>query len=327
MVQGGRVRYLSGYFQDIFLSPLKTSLDHLPQAYQRELSLVVDVLHGELENITALKSSPEKKQARILKIILFGSFARGTWVADHVSGYKSDYDLLVIVSSKWLAENLDFRSDAFDRLMHHPDIGREVNFIVHTLTEVNDHLAKGQYFFSDIKKDGIALYEQKSSKPLASPANLSPTEAYEISRKYYDLWFPKIGGAISASRLILGDDNPNDAAFMLHQAVERAYACVLLTFTHYVPGTHSIKFLRSLAEQQDARLFAAWPRDKSLTNAAKHKAAYELLAEAYVKARYSEHFTVTDEQLTWLTTHAETLQTLVKEACETHLASMQTTPQ
>jgi len=133
MVQGARVHsFPFVIFQDIFLSALKTSLDHLPQAYRHELSLVVDVLHGELESVTALKSSPEKKQARILKVILFGSFARGTWVADHTSGYKSDYDLLIVVNSKWLAENLDFRSDTFDRLMHHPDIGaRSTSLCIH----------------------------------------------------------------------------------------------------------------------------------------------------------------------------------------------------
>jgi len=34
---------------------------------------------------------------KLLKIILFGSYARGDWVDDSVGRYLSDYDLLVVV--------------------------------------------------------------------------------------------------------------------------------------------------------------------------------------------------------------------------------------
>lgn len=32
--------------------------------------------------------------------MLFGSYARGGWVEDRKSGYRSDYDLLVVVNNK-----------------------------------------------------------------------------------------------------------------------------------------------------------------------------------------------------------------------------------
>jgi predicted nucleotidyltransferase len=43
-----------------------------------------------------------KKKGRILKIILYGSYARGGWVDEpHTAkGYQSDFDLLIIVSDK-----------------------------------------------------------------------------------------------------------------------------------------------------------------------------------------------------------------------------------
>lgn len=304
------------------MSELNTSLDHLPRAKQQELARVVEILHEEFQVATAHKTSAEKRSARIFKIILFGSFARGTWVEDMASGYKSDYDLLVVVNSKWLTDYVDYWEKAFDRIMFDPAIDREVNFIVHSLEDVNSNLSEGQYFFTDIRREGIALYDLKGSKPLAMPRNLSATEAFEVSKKYYDLWFPKIEGALDGAKFHIEKKSASWAAFMLHQVVECAYSCVQLTFTHYVPGTHSIKFLRSLAEQQDERLTAAWPRDKTLPNAKKHKAAYELLAEAYVKARYSEHFTITDEQLNWLTAQTEELQKLVKQVCEARLEQM-----
>ena len=60
----------------------------------------------------------------------------------------------------------------------------------------------------------------------------------------------------AASMIAKGDDLGwrKDAAFAIHQAVERAYICVLLVHTLYFPRSHNIKFLRSLAEDVEKRL-------------------------------------------------------------------------
>jgi hypothetical protein len=73
-----------------------------------------------------------KKAGRILKVILYGSYARGGWVD----------------------ERLD-RERAITATLRTP-----VNIIVHTLQEVNDGLAHGRYFFIDVAKDGIALWSR-----------------------------------------------------------------------------------------------------------------------------------------------------------------------
>src|SRR3546814_17105797 len=60
---------------------------------------------------------------------------------------------------------------------------------------------------------------------------------------------------------LIADGVPRDAAFMLHQAVERAYNAVLLVLPLYAPKSHRLGILRSLAENLDSRLIEAWPRD------------------------------------------------------------------
>lgn len=55
---------------------MKTSIDHLPQKKQGELTRVVDILHAEFDDALAESSADWKKSGRILKIILFGSYAR-----------------------------------------------------------------------------------------------------------------------------------------------------------------------------------------------------------------------------------------------------------
>ena len=71
---------------------MQTSLDHLPSAKQRELERIVQILFAEFEDATALATQKWKKQGRILKVILYGSYARGDWVEDPVGGYYSDYE-------------------------------------------------------------------------------------------------------------------------------------------------------------------------------------------------------------------------------------------
>jgi tRNA nucleotidyltransferase (CCA-adding enzyme) len=59
---------------------MKTDLDHLPAAKQRELAHVVRVLFEEFEREIGLATQGWKKRGRILKVILYGSHARGDWV-------------------------------------------------------------------------------------------------------------------------------------------------------------------------------------------------------------------------------------------------------
>lgn len=58
---------------------VKNSLDHLNLQKQKEVTYIRKVILEELE--TRLRKSTSKRVARyrILKLVLYGSFARGTW--------------------------------------------------------------------------------------------------------------------------------------------------------------------------------------------------------------------------------------------------------
>lgn len=51
---------------------------------------------------------PRLRGGRPLKIILFGSYARGDWFEDPVGRYFSDYDLLVVVDREELTDLPEF---------------------------------------------------------------------------------------------------------------------------------------------------------------------------------------------------------------------------
>src|SRR3546814_11501113 len=97
-------------------------------------------------------------------------------------------------------------------------------------------------------------------------------------------------------------------AFTLQQAVERAYICSLLVRTLYFPRSHNIKFLRSLAEDNEPRLIEAWPRDRRLD-----RRPFQLLKRAYVEARYSTAYEISIPDLNAILQCVRLLRGLVEE--------------
>ncbi|WOF41729.1 nucleotidyltransferase and HEPN domain-containing protein [Sphingopyxis indica] len=302
---------------------MKTDLDHLPANKQRELERVKAIVFEEFEDAIALGTMGWKKKGRIDKIILYGSYARGGWVDEpHTAkGYRSDFDLLIIVNDKRLTEKVDFWAKLEDRLIRELAIDKTlktpVNFIVHTLQEVNDGLAHGRYFFMDVARDGIALYEY-DDKPLHTPKPKTPTQALAMAREYFDEWYPSAGRFKSAAEFLANDGGLREAAFNMHQSAERLYHCVLLVCTFYTPHVHNLAFLRTQAERIDLRLVDAWPRERR-----EDRARFEKLKEAYVKARYSKHYRITEAELQWLGGCVEELGRAVHAICSDRIAELE----
>ncbi|CAN7722553.1 nucleotidyltransferase and HEPN domain-containing protein [Neorhizobium sp. LjRoot104] len=304
---------------------MKSSLDHMPLRKQRELGRVLEILHEEFEDALKQGTAEFKKRGRILKIILFGSYAKGGWVDEPftMKGYRSDFDLLIIVNDRRLCEFADYWYKAADRLIRDKSIETPVSFIVHSRREVNTYLKEGQYFFSDIRKEGIVLYEL-DDEPLAEPQELSPADRLRVAREHFEQRIAEAAAFLGTARFQLGtsemagDAWGNLAAFSLHQALEQAYSCILLTLTNYGPPSHNIKFLRSLAEEQDRRLAEAFPRDQH-----RERAWFNTLNEAYVKARYSKHYVISEEALSWLGERTSLLLAMVKDVCAEHLRMLE----
>ncbi|MET3712329.1 putative nucleotidyltransferase/HEPN domain-containing protein [Sphingomonas trueperi] len=302
---------------------MRTGLDHLPPAKQRELERVVQILFQEFGDATAVATSDWKKQGRILKVILYGSYARGGWIDEpHTAkGYQSDFDLLVIVNNDKLTDRAQFWTTADDRLNRELAITKTlrtpVNFIVHTLQEVNDGLAHGRYFFMDVARDGIALYQSDDTE-LHQPKPKTPKQALAMAQEYFGEWFPTAAGFKRNAGYAERDGDLKLAAFLLHQTAERLYHCVLLVCTFYTPHVHNLGFLRTQAERIDPRLVDAWPRDQRTD-----RARFEKLKEAYVKARYSKHYRISEEELAWLGERVEALGQAVQVICEERIAVLE----
>ena len=304
---------------------MRSDLDHLPERQQRELERVRDTL---LAGFDAAKNGggggtqPWRRGGMVLKIILFGSYARNDWVDEPENGYLSDFDLLVVVSHEKLTNIADYWWNSEDQILRDPAIGRTVNLIVHDLDEVNAALKRGEYFWTDIVRDGIALYETPGH-PLATPKPMTSADALDaalghLNEKAADIevWLNEADQHLTAAPSTR--TSRKHAAFRLHQAVEAAYACFLLVQTFYFPRSHNIKFLRSLAEGTDARLVEAWPREQRAD-----RRRFELLKRAYVEARYSDQYDASVDDLDWLMARAHHLRDLVVHLCQARIAELQ----
>lgn len=295
---------------------MNRSLDHLPSLKRAELLRVVDVLKASFAEAMSTRRADRLKNGRILKIILYGSYARGDWVHDPVGRYFSDFDILIVVDHEDLTD-----SEIWDAALWRttPGVSRlrtPVSFIVHSLDDVNHQLERGRSFFADILREGILLHDTPGVT-FVTPGELSPKVALAEAEEHFAEWFPSAKYSLRRAENSVRDGEANYAAFDLHQATERLYHCVLLVLTLYSPKSHNLVFLRRRCEPLDSRLRQAFPHETKF-----ERRCFELLRAAYVKARYSKHYRITAEELTWLTEHVGVLSDQVQAICDERIAAM-----
>ncbi|TDW61580.1 HEPN domain-containing protein [Novosphingobium sp. PhB55] len=297
---------------------MKTDLDHLPERKRADLARILEIIFAEFEDVLSLATQNWKKQGRIMKVILYGSYARGDWIEDPAGQYFSDYDILVVVNDERLADQVEYWGRCDDHLMREHVITRRlsamVGLAVHSMADVNFQLSRGRPFFVDAVRDGIALYEL-GDQPFTVPKPLDPAIVRDEAEVHFKQWFTSAEEFLALAKMAIGAGWNNRAAFLLHQATEHAYHTVLLVTKLYSPKSHNIKFLRSRAEDVARDLIPVWSRDSKFT-----RRCFQLLHEAYVKARYSPHYKIRDAELEWIVERVEMLHAEVRALAEQRIA-------
>jgi predicted nucleotidyltransferase/HEPN domain-containing protein len=285
---------------------MKKSLAHLPKHKRDELKLVTEILLDECPTV--------------LMIILFGSYARGDWVEDsYVENgityeYASDFDILVIVRSNRIVNSTDTWRRAEARARRFP-IRTWTNLVVESIETVNNALVRGQYFFTDIKKEGVLLYDTGEFK-LARRKKLNPKERRGNAKAHFEQWFESAKEFYVQFECAFGRRSYKISAFELHQATERFYDTILLVFTNYRPKSHDLEKLSHMVAGFDPALLSVFPQATD-----EQKQSFDLLKRAYVEARYNPGYKITKEQLEYLAERVQKLQYLTKRACTARIES------
>jgi len=282
---------------------MNTSLSHLPEYKQAQLREITEIIVKAVD--------PEQ-------VILFGSHATGRWVEHRYSRegityeYISDYDILVITGPGDERKDYEVQDVIENRCVYKTP----VTVIVHDIEFINKMLSEGQYFFTDIEKEGILLYDA-GRVALAERRPLSSEQAQTIARRYYDQWY---GGAkefyIDAQNACQRGSYKN-AAFYLHQAAERAYNAIVLVYSGYKPKTHNLYKLKRYSKRFSEELDNIFPY-----NTAQEKHLFELLKRAYIDSRYKDDYMITESELSILLPRVQQLLDITKTLCEGKIAEL-----
>ncbi|MDD5598620.1 MAG: HEPN domain-containing protein, partial [Victivallaceae bacterium] len=259
---------------------MKKTIAHLPADKRNELKHIVSTVCGMCGDVEM--------------IILFGSYARGDYKEesdlkpDRKSGDKSDYDILVVTREKTTAVDVGL----WRKITQQCDsagLSAYVRIITHDIQELNIKLAEGQYFYSDIRKEGCRLYDSGNLK-LARKRKLKPEEQKRIARDYFEQWFGRAKSFYNYFEFGLGKNDLKGAAFQLHQAAEHSYKTVLLVFTNYTPSQHLLELLGYMASKHDSRFEDIFPQETR-----EEQRLFKLLEYAYIGARYDPAYGITRE--------------------------------
>ncbi len=280
---------------------MQTSIAHLPEHKQAQLMRITEVIVEAVPDID--------------KVILFGSFARGDWVEDPVGGYFSDFDLLVVVEKKAVADKASLWGPLSKKISEIAGTNA-ISLLRHDIRELNAQIRRGQYFFSDIVAEGILLHDGKRFT-LATPKAATPEERLYIAQRDFKQWYRSASGFWHGTAYFMNKGEENSAAFLLHQSVERYYHAVLLVYTGYKPKLHNIEELADMSAPFHEALAGAMPR----TEPEDHR-LFDLLKRAYIDARYSTSYRITYEELTVLRGHVLDLAGRARVSCKAFLETI-----
>lgn len=283
---------------------MKTSLDHLPEDKKTQVLELKDLI---------LKKVPTAD-----KIILFGSYASGNWVEDIYTEngiryeYVSDFDVLVVTSTR---EEKEYVSQ--DKIVNSWRYHTPVNPIVHTIDYVNEGLESGQYFFTDIIRQGILLYDAKLLG-FAEPKSLSRHDIRNLASRHFKQWFENGQEFLIDAQNAKERKNLSRAAFYLHQATENFYSAALLVFTGYKPKTHNLNILRDYLKPYSKELYTVF---SPLPGNEQENRLFSILRKGYIEARYSENFYISKEDIELLFERVLTISNLVNGICNDKINS------
>jgi len=283
---------------------MKKSLAHLPEDKRYQLKAIVNRI---------LEDLPQTQM-----IILYGSYARGNYVEYDQrvefgvrTYYVSDFDLLVATQGIKCSKATDILGRITN--WHHKNhpAGAPLQILQEDIVPLNKYISDRRYFYTDIKKEGIMLYDSGRFK-LARRRKLNFEEIKQQAQAYYDEKYENAIEFVNLSKDSYDRDNYKMSSFNLHQAAENSFQAVELTYTLYSGKVHNLERLLDGVKEYSLEGYSnVFPRRTE-----EDKRLFKLLQAAYIEARYNPKFVVTKEDIDSLIPIVEKLLELTRRLCE-----------
>ncbi len=283
---------------------MKKSLNYLPAEKRRDLSQLVEIIRDEVKDVAM--------------VILYGSYARGTYV-DYdqrieygvKTYFMSDYDILIVTEKRMGVNEHAVYAKILRRFFENKawEIHTHPQFINESIAELNKALDKSRYFYTDIKKDGVMLYDSGTYK-LARRRKLDYAEIAEMAQEYYDDKFPFANRFFDNAQRDAQDGELRMSALYMHQATENNLRTIHMVFILYGYKEHDLAFLMNECKKHTLEIYRAFPQDTD-----EERRLFKLLQDAYVQARYNKNFLVTRADIDALIPRIELLQGITQKVC------------
>lgn len=281
---------------------MKKSIAFLPPQKREDLNYIVKLIRRKLP------------QAEM--IILYGSYARNEYT-DYdervefgiTNTYMSDYDILVVtdgISDRDAGKYLD---NIEDQYYQDPDTQTPVQFINESIDKLNQDLSEGRYFYTEVKKEGVVLYDSGKFK-LARRRKLRFDEIKQQAEEYFSDKFEMADSFLKGVAFYYAEQDYRMASFLLHQACENYYYSIRLVNTLKNSKQHNLAKLSSSVKKYAEELLKVFPR-----NTAEEKRLFTLVKAAYVEARYNPDFKVTRDDIDALLPKVQLLRSITQTIC------------
>lgn len=287
---------------------MKKSLTYLPEEKRRDLRQLVGIIREEIKDV--------------VMVILYGSYARGTYV-DYDQRtefgvrtyYMSDYDIMIVTKRRIGANAQSVYGRIDGHFFHNKAKGFHTRpeFINESIGDFNRMLEKGQYFYTEIKAQGVMLYDSGEYK-LARRRKPDFTEIGKIAQRYYNKKYKDAVGFLWGAIQFRERGDYNLSSFMLHQATENFLHAIPLVFELYGYKDHKLSVLLSACKRHTLEPYTAFPMDTP-----EDKRLFDLLQDAYVQARYNDEFVVTKLDIDSLISKIELLRDISAKVCKQRL--------
>lgn len=259
---------------------------------------------SDLEHITQTIIDTQ----RVEIILLFGSYARGDYKSKRgaVQGKKSDFDILIVTE-----DSASKRKVVGELRNAFTDSEIVVQPLFVTINTVNQALEENQYFYSDIKKEGIVLYNS-GRFDFASFKGLSATRRREIAEEDFEEWFTSAKRFFENFQFNVERGYLQEASFMLQQSVEMCYTAIEMVFSHYNTHEHNLLALRDKNVKYHVRLKGVFHYEDE-----EKKKLFDQLNYAYIGGRYKneKEFPVDMDKIDFWKQETEMFLKLTKEIC------------
>ncbi len=269
----------------------------------------------DLHQLTALIREQVKQ---VEMVVLFGSYAKNKYV-DYdqrvefgtPTYYMSDYDIAILTRKPIGAIESSLYEKIKDKFFENKNrpFHTHPQFVNYGIDDFNYALTKAHYFETEIKRDGVILYDSGTYK-LARRRKLDYTEIRDRAQKYFD---DKFGRALSFLMDAPHPTNRKDykqASFYLHQSAENFLRTIPMVFILYGHKSHDLSELMNAAKKHTTDIFKAFPRDTE-----EEKRLFDLLQRAYIESRYNPDFEITKADIDALLPKIEQLRDIVEKVC------------